>query len=208
MRLAVLFAFAFAFALALARPPVADAEAIPRGPTPLEKLTTKKFRHHEVMRIDRDFGMAKWELALDSWTPHDVDAHVEDVRLWWVNTAEGDRRKPFSAHLQRHIEFGYRRDDTGTLAVRMAGDSKEYLFTVEIDANGVPAVFADIELADGSDVTHCRGKRGRLTARRVLGIPVGISALHVTCIDDAMQRHEGTLPHREVADGGKAYKPE
>jgi hypothetical protein len=199
--------FAVLLALALVRPPVAEARAIPRGPTPLEKLTTKAFRHHEVMRIDRDFGMAKWEIALDGWTPHDVDAHIEDVRLWWVNTEEAERRKPFSAHLQRYIEFGYRRADAGKLAVRMAGDDKEYLFTVELDANGVPVVFADIELADGSDVTRCRCERGRLIARRILGIPVGIAALQVTCTDASAQRHEGTLPHRVVASG-KDYEAE
>jgi hypothetical protein len=199
--------FAVVLAFALLRPAAVDAHAIPRGPTPLEKLSTKKFQHHEVMRIDRDFGMAKWEIALDGWTPHDVDAHVEDVRLWWVNTEEGDRRKPFSAHLQRYIDFGYRREDSGKPAVRMAGDDKEYLFTVEIDANGVPVVFADIQLADGSDVTRCRCERGRLIARRVLGIPIGIATLQVTCIDTSAQRHEGTLPHRAVATG-KQYEPE
>jgi hypothetical protein len=198
---------AVVLAFALMRPPAADPGAIPRGPTPLEKLSTKKFQHHEVMRIDRDFGMAKWEIALDGWTPHDVDAHVEDVRLWWVNTDEGDRRKPFSAHLQRYIEFDYRREDAGRLAVRMAGDHKEYLFTVEIDANGVPAVFADIELADGTAVTRCRCERGRLIARRVLGLPIGIAELQVACTDTTAQRHEGTLPHRVVATG-KAYEPE
>lgn len=198
--------FAFLLALALARPPVADVHAIPRGSTPLAKLSTKKFQHHEVMRIDRDFGMEKWQIALDGWTPHGVDAQLEDVRLWWVNTEEADRRKPFSAHLQRYIEFGYQRHDAGKLAVRMAGDHKEYLFDVELDANGVPAVFADIELADGSDVAHCRCERGRLIARRILGIPVGIAALQVTCVADGT-RHEGTLPHRTLASG-KAYDPE
>ncbi len=193
--------------LALVRPPAADTGAIPRGPTPLEKLSTKKFQHHEVMRIDRDFGMAKWEIALDGWMPHDVAAHVEDVRLWWVNIEDGDRRKPFSAHLQRYLEFGYRREDAGRLAVRLAGDDKEYVFSVEIDANGRLAVFADIELADGSRVTRCRCERGRLIARRVLGIPVGIGAVQVTCTDAAAQRHEGTLPPRVVATG-KAYTPE
>jgi hypothetical protein len=199
--------FALLLALAFVRPPVAEAHGIPRGPAPLEKLTTKKFLHHEVMRIDRDFGMEKWQIALDGWTPHDVDAHLEDVRLWWVNTEEADRRKPFSAHLQRYIEFGYQRHDAGKLAVRMAGDHKEYLFDVELDVKGVPVVFADVELADGSAVAHCRCERGRLIARRILGIPVGIAALQVTCTEGGT-RHEGTLPHRTIQSGGKAYEPE
>jgi hypothetical protein len=194
-------------ALALLRPPVVDVDAIPRGPTPVEKLSTKKFRHHEVLRIRRDFGMDHWEIALDGWMSAELDGHLADVRLWWVNTDEADRRKPFSAYLRRYIELDARRSGTGTLAVRLAGDRKEYLFTVEVDGRGAPAVFADVQLADGSTVAHCRCTRGRLVARRVLGIPVGIAALNVECTDAASRSREGSVPYREVAHG-REYEPE
>jgi hypothetical protein len=194
-------------ALAIARPPAADAHGIPRGPTPVTKLTTKALQHHEVLRINRDFGMAQWEIVLDGWLPRDVDGHVEHVRLWWVNNQDRARRKPVCAHLRRYIDFGYERADAGRLAVRMAGDRKEYLFSVEIDPSGVPAVFADVELADGSTVPRCRCDEGRLIARRVLGIPIGIAALTVTCTDPTGTRRDGKVPYR-VLSTGKDYSPQ
>lgn len=180
---------------------------IPQGPTALAKLSTPRFRHHEVMRIDRDFGMEQWEIALDGWLPHDSSARIEELRLWWVNTDDGDRRKPFSAHLRRYIEFGWARGGNGALAVRMAGDRKEYAFEVELDAAGTPAVFANVTLADGTIVRRCRCQSGRLIARRVLGIPIGISALNVRCTDAGAQPREGTVPYREL-ERGRAYEPE
>ncbi len=193
----------FAFALGLVRPAVSD-DGIPHGPTPVAELSTKTLRHHEVLRIRRDFGMDHWEIALDGWTPHAVDGRIADLRLWWVNTQEADRRKPFSAYLRRYLDFEHRRAGEGTLAVRMAGDRKEYRFTVEIDAHGTPAVFADVELADGSTVPHCRCKSGRLLARRVLGIPVGIASLQVECTDDTAKARAGAVPYREL-EHGEAY---
>jgi len=197
---------AFALALALVRP-AAAVDAIPHAPTPVEKLSTKKLRHHEVLRIRRDFGMDHWEIALDGWLARADGGHIADVRLWWVNTTDADRRKPFSAYLRRYIAFEHRRADSGALAIRMAGDRKEYLFTVELDKGGSPAVFADVQLADGSTVRHCRCDRGKLVARRVLGIPVGIAALRVSCTDGGARRHEGTVPYREL-EHGDAYTPE
>lgn len=191
--------------LLLVRPPVADG--IPRGPSSVEALSTKALRHHEVLRIDRDFGMEHWEIALDGWLPSDRAAHIEDVRLWWVNTDDADHRKPFSARLQRYLEFGYRRDGAGVLAVRMAGDGKEYLFNVELDASGAPAVFSTVVLADGTIVERCRCERGRLIARRILGVPVGIEKLSVRCIDGASQPQEGIVPYRELTSS-RPYEPE
>lgn len=191
--------------LSLLRPSTADG--IPRGPAPVEALSTDALRHHEVLRIDRDFGMAHWEIALDGWLSSDRAGRIEDVRLWWVNTDDADRRKPFSASLRRYLEFGYRRDREGALAVRMAGDGKEYLFEVAIEASGAPAVFAEVLLADGTTIERCRCERGRLIARRILGVPVGIEKLSVRCIDGASRPREGVVPHRDVASG-RTYQPE
>jgi hypothetical protein len=197
----------FVLALALVRPAVATVDAIPHAPTSAEKLSTKKFRHHEVLRIRRDFGMDHWEIALDGWLAQPVDGDIADVRLWWVNTDDADRRKPFSAYLRRHIAFEHRRADKGSLAIRMAGDRKEYLFRVELDDRGAPAVFADVQLADGSTIAHCRCDRGQLVARRVLGIPVGIAALQVHCTDDEAKPHDGAVAYRELEHGAE-YTPE
>jgi hypothetical protein len=192
--------------LALVRP-TGGVDAIPQGPTPVEKLSTKKLRHDEVLRIRRDFGKANWEIVLDGWSSRVADGHLERVRLWWANTEDGERRKPFSAYLRRYLELDVQRVDESTLLVRMSGDGKEYLFSVEVDEHATPAVFVDVQLADGSTVAHCRCDSALLVARRVIGIPVGIAALTVHCTDaDAIQR-EGTVPYRERADT-KPYEPE
>jgi len=182
-------------------------DRIPSGPTPAAKLTTATLRHLEVMRIDRDFGMAKWELALDGWVPHEDGASIVDLRLWWVNVEDGDRRKPMSAHLQRYIDFGFERAVGGVLAVHLAGDGKRYEFAVELDAAGVPVVLASVTLADGAIVPRCRCARGRLVARRILGMPIGIASLQVRCSDATGKMHEGTVPFR-ATEGGKQYEPE
>lgn len=192
--------------LALVRPS-GGVDAIPQGPTPVEKLSTKELRHDEVLRIRRDFGMAHWEIALDGWSSHAARGHLEHVRLWWVNTEDGERRKPFSAYLRRYLELDVRRAGESTLLVRMAGDGKEYRFSVESDGHATPAVFADVQLADGSTVVHCRCDHALLVARRVIGVPVGIAALTVRCTDaDAITR-EGTVPYHEIEDG-RPYEPE
>ncbi len=197
----------FALALWIVRPDAVVTDGIPQGASVVERLSTKKLRHHEVLRIRRDFGMEHWEIVLDGWLSRGAAGHIADVRLWWANTDDADRRKPFSAYLRRYIAFEHRRADTGALVVRMAGDHKEYAFTVELDDVGAPKVYADVELADGSTVAHCRCAHGRLVARRVLGIPVGIAALEVRCTDARGQAHDGVVPHRALA-GGATYVPE
>jgi hypothetical protein len=94
-----------------------------------------------------------------------------------------------------------------TLLVRMAGDGKEYRFSAEVDEHATPAVFADVQLADGSTVAHCRCDDALLVARRVIGIPVGIAALTVHCTDAEATPREGTVPYRELEDG-RTYEPE
>jgi hypothetical protein len=192
--------------LALVRP-TDGVDAIPQGPTPVEKLSTKKLRHDEVLRIRRDFGTAHWEIALDGWSSRTAPGHLEHVRLWWVNTEDGERRKPFSAYLRRHLEIDVQRTGESTLLVRMAGDRKEYRFSVEIDEHAMPAVFADVQLADGSTVARCRCDRALLVARRVLGVPVGIAALTVHCTDADATPREGTVSYREL-ENGRPYEPE
>ena len=196
----------FAAVLAFVRP-TGGADAIPQGPTAVEKLSTKKLRHDEVLRIRRDFGMEHWEIVLDGWSSKAAPAHLEHVRLWWVDTDDGERRKPFSAYLRRHLELEVQRAGESTLLVRMAGDRKEYRFSVEVDEHSRPAVFADVQLADGSTVAHCRCDRALLVARRVLGVPVGIEALTVHCTDAQATPREGTMPYRALEDA-QPYAPE
>lgn len=171
---------------------------VPSVPTAAAELSTKTLRHHPLLRIDRDFGKAQWEIALDGWLPREGTDRVQDVRLWWVNTAEADRRKPFSRHLSRVLQFSYVRDADGSLRVTLAGDGKEYVFTVALDVEGTASVFADVQLADTTIVSRCRCDSGRLLARRVIGIPIGIEALSVRCSDAAGTMHDAVVPYRTV----------
>ncbi|MEM6994813.1 MAG: hypothetical protein AAF721_30140 [Myxococcota bacterium] len=177
---------------------------IPSGPTAEAKLATDSMAHRELLRIDRDFGMAHWEIALDGWLPRDAAPKIEDIRLWWVNTDKANRRKPFSRHLSRVLEFSYAREGDASLRVRLAGDGKEYRFEVALDVTGVPAVFADVELADARVVARCRCESGRLLARRVIGIPIGIGSLSVRCRDAEGTVHDAVVPYR-VIEAGEAY---
>lgn len=170
-------------------------------------LSTKRLRHHEVLRIDRDFGMAKWELALDGWVPRAEPRSVDSLQLWWVNVEDGDRRKPLAPYLRRYLEFAFEPSTAGGLAVRLAGDRKEYAFTVGLDAGGAPVVHATIERDDGTRIERCRCDRARLLARRVLGLPVGIANLRVHCTDDGGGDHDGNVVYREL-DKGPLYQPE
>ncbi len=180
---------------------------IPERPTAAADLSTEALRHHEILRIDRDFGMAKWELALDSWLPAEGDRTIADIRLWWVNVEDADRRKPLSAHLRRYIALDSRRRGAAKLDVRMAGDDKEYTFTVELDGAERPVVRVTVELEDGRRVERCRCERARLIARRVVGMPVGIEGLRVQCTDDAGVKHDGAVVYR-ATDDGAAYEPD
>lgn len=179
--------------------------ALPRGPTPAAELSTDDHLHHEVLRIDRDFGMPQWEIALDGWTPRKGSGRIDDVRLWWVNTDKADKRKPFSRYLRKFIEFGYARNDEGALEVRLAGDRKAYAFVVSLDG-GDPVVHAEVDRSDGVRVSHCRCQSARLIARRVIGIPVGIGALRVECVDGEGKAHTGNVPY-EALDKGPVYAP-
>ena len=178
---------------------------IPSGPSAVADLSTAHHAHHEVLRIDRDFGMPQWEIALDGWVSRGDATHLEDVRLWWVNTDKDDKRKPFSRYLRKFIDFGYERAADDALKVRLAGDRKAYAFTVSL-TDGDPVVHADIERTDGTKIQRCRCRSARLIARRVLGIPVGIGALRVQCVDDAGTSHTGDVPY-ESLDGGPVYEP-
>ena len=179
---------------------------IPSGPTAASELSAPGFAHQEVLRIDRDFGKPYWELALDGWVTDAPPRRVEGMRLWWVNTKEADRRKPFSRTLRRHVTFEFTRRSEGRVDVRLAGDGKAYRFAVERDSKGTLAAFADVELADGSQVRHCRVARGRLTARRFLGVPIGVATLGVRCTDAKGKQHDAVVPYRRI-ERGPTYRP-
>jgi hypothetical protein len=151
----------------------------------------------EVIRIKRDFGKPNFDLVIDAWA--DVEAaRLREVRLWWTNTDEVGHRKPLGRMIERMVKLQYRRISDTELTVAVAGDGKRFTFTVELDKDGKVATFVPIETKDGRQIRHCRTTSARLLARRVLGMPVGIDYIAVTCRDSKGTLHEGKLRHREV----------
>lgn len=150
----------------------------------------------EVVRIKRDFGKPHFDLTIDAWTD-DAAGRLESARMWWVNTAEADRRKPLGRVIERLVHLRYRRVSSAALTVVVAGDGKEFTFTVERAGDGTVHAFVAVDTEDGRHVPRCRTERARVLARRVLGVPVGIARIAVTCRDgaDAVQ---GQIRHRAL----------
>jgi hypothetical protein len=182
-------------------PAPTTAMRLPMQATPAAKLSTMDLQHHELLRMNRDFGKEQYEIALDAWTSRTEAGRIDDVRFWWVKTDAADRRTPFSKKLRKYISFGSARGDDGDLKVWFAGDRKEFRFNVEVDSRNRPQVFVDLRLKDGTIVHHCRGTRGRLIARRFLGIPIGVKAMRLRCVDDQGNRHRGDVVYKKLSRG-------
>lgn len=151
----------------------------------------------EVVRVKRDFGKPHFELAIDAWL--DADAtRLDEARLWWVNTAEQDRRKPLGALVERMVKLRYRRTSSRALTVTVTGDGKEFAFVVELSKSGELHAFVAVDTDDGRHIARCRTTSARLIAHRVLGLPVGLARVAVTCNDSDGNLHKGTVRHREV----------
>jgi len=184
------------FVLALVAEPAAAPVAAPIADSP-DAPDLPEVAPAEVVRIKRDFGKPNFDLVIDAWA--DVAAgRLREVRLWWTNTDEVDHRKPLGRMIERMVKLQYRRITDTSLTVAVAGDGKRFTFTVELDKAGKVAVFVPIETADGRTIRRCRTDSARLLARRVLGMPVGISHIAVTCRDGKGALQAGKLRYREV----------
>ena len=173
-------------------PALAEALAVEPGPPPVE-----------VVRIKRDFGKPYFDLAIDAWTD-DKAGRLDAVRLEWVNTGESDRRKPLGRFIERLVHLQYRRVSSTALTVVVAGDGKEFTFTVERASDGQVQAFVQVDTDDGRFVRRCRADSARLLARRVLGLPVGINRIAVACRDGAALV-QGQIRHREVGSRSRIW---
>lgn len=150
----------------------------------------------EVVRIKRDFGKPHVDLAIDAWT--DANAtRLAGARLWWVITSEEDRRKPLGALVERMVKLKYRRDSSTSLTVTVTGDRKEFAFSVELGRDGKSHAYVAIDTEDGQFVPRCRADSVRLIAHRVLGLPVGLARIAVTCSEGGVV-HKGQVRHRDA----------
>lgn len=151
----------------------------------------------EVVRVKRDFGKPHFDLAIDAWTSPDA-TRLDEARLWWVNTAEADRRKPLGPMVERMVKLRYHRGSSRSLTVTVTGDNKEFAFVLELAESGELHAFVAVDTDDGRHVARCRTTSARLIAHRVLGLPVGLARVSVTCKDEGGTVHKGTVRHREV----------
>ena len=172
------------------------ADSIPHGQTPVSGLSTSSHEHHEVLRIGRDFGKDHLIIVLDGWVRRAAPSDLTEVRLWWINARHDDRRGPFSNRTMSHFTIEYQRIDARTWAIMLHSDDKHFKFRVVFEAGSVRA-YTTVVSASGLRIPRCRTLAGELRAKRFLGIPTGIEALIVTCIDPAGRRHTAPV----VTDG-------
>lgn len=151
----------------------------------------------EVVRVKRDFGKPHFDLVIDAWTDREGE-RLDEVRLWWANTSEHDRRKPLGRLIERMVKLKYRRLSATKLTVTVTGDGKEFKFTVELGGDGRAHAYVAVDTEDGRHIARCRTHSARLLARRLLGLPVGVSRLTVECRDGHGVVHHGQIHHRDV----------
>ncbi|HWB73865.1 MAG TPA: hypothetical protein VG755_02895 [Nannocystaceae bacterium] len=159
------------------------ATRLPLAETAVRDLAPEGLLHQEALRIDRDFGKPEFDLVVDTWTIESADDVLADVRLWWVKTTAQDRRSPLSERAQKYVDIDTKQTADDAWRMKLRGDKKEFTFDVELDDKGRARVFTDVITKDGGRVAHCRTTGGKLLARRLLGIPIGIEKLEVHCVD-------------------------
>lgn len=174
----------------LAAEPATASEVTQAEPAPVLVST-------EVVRVTRDFGKPHFDLVIDGWTDSDA-VRLHEARLWWSNTSEAGRRKPLGRMIERMVQLKYRRISSTALTVKVAGDDKEFTFTVELGKDAQIHAYVAVDTDDGKFIPRCRTTGARLLARRVLGMPVGISRISVTCLDAQGAEHQGQLRHRDL----------
>jgi hypothetical protein len=143
----------------------------------------------EVLRIDQDLHPDDdYEVVLDAWLDGD---EIVDVRLQWIDTGDADRRSPFGRGVRRHLDVDYVRHGPRRWTVRLGASTSAWELSIERDAGGLSAS-ARVR-SNGASVDRCRVDAARIDSRRVLGIPVGVARIVVSCTDDAGAVHEGEL---------------
>jgi hypothetical protein len=166
-----------------------DRELPPRI-TPIADLDAlEQFRHTEVLQVERDFGQPNVNVALDAWTPVHDAGRIDGVRVWWSDEVD---RYPFNARVRKQLAIDYRRVRADRWRIRVGGARKHFVFEVALH-EGRPAVFADVTVAGGGVVRRCRADSAQLYALRVLGIPVGLREMVVTCTAPDGTVHRGTV---------------
>ncbi len=171
---------------------------VPWVKTDVADLNPDGLLHQEVLRIDSDFGKNHHDIVVDSWMlAEDPDA-LSEVRMWWLHNKENNERSPFGKGVRRFVDLDYERQGPRTFSVVLRGDRRAFSFNVVLQHDGRAVAMADITTADGTVITNCEADSAKLLLRRVVGIPMGLKGLAVTCHDAEGNRHRGTLPERKT----------
>jgi hypothetical protein len=181
----------------------AAAAEPPTGRTDADRLEAAGLDHHEVLRIQRDFGQRSFLVVIDAWSPEASHDQLKEIRMWWLNERKEDERSPFGRGVRKHVDIVYTQTAPDAWVVELRGDDKRMAFSVELDGKGKPSAFGTIITPAGQRVEHCRAVTSTLVARRFLGIPIGLDHLAVTCVDEDGDLHRGALQHG-VAPGDSA----
>lgn len=176
-------------------PVTAYASPIPLRATPRAQLETDQHKHHQVLRVKRDFGDSFRDIVVDAWVPKNGASELTEVRLWWVESNQGDIRKPFGKKTKKRVKVSYQQHDAQHWTVTFGAGSKKFDFDVEIDDGGTPQVYANIK-AGRAKVDRCRVDAARLYAKKLADVTVGLDRLEVDCVDAQGNKHTGDLRKR------------
>lgn len=169
------------------------APRVPWVETDVAHLEPEGLLHQEVLRIDPDFGKDHHDIVVDSWTLADEPDALSEVRMWWLHSKDHDERSPFGKGVRRFVDLDYVRKDARRFGVVLRGDRKEWSFDVVLGDDGKAVALADITTADGIAVRQCEASSAKLLVRHLMGLPVGIKGLEITCRDADGNEHRGTL---------------
>jgi hypothetical protein len=150
----------------------------------------------QVVRIKRDFGKPHFDLAIDAWLAG--PSRIDKVQLLWVNTSEEDRRKPLGKFIERMVALKYKRISSPLDQGRRRGRRQGVHVHRGARARRRAHTYVAVDTDGGQFIARCRADSAKLLARRVIGIPVGISRVVVSCRDADGNVHAGQIRHKEL----------
>jgi hypothetical protein len=168
------------------------ASPIPMRVTPEDQLGTGSHQHHEVLRVERDFGKPWRDIVIDAWVPRAGDKELTEVRLWWIEGDKNDIRRPFGKKTKKRVTVSYDKASATDWDVTFGAGSRKFTFQVVLDDAGKPIVYGNIR-AGRKKIDHCRVEKASLYAKKLLDVTVGLDRLEVSCFDDQGRRHKGDL---------------
>lgn len=171
---------------------------VPWVETDVANLAPDGLLHQEVLRIDPDFGNNHHDIVVDSWMLADEPDSLFEVRMWWLHSKDNDERSPFGKGVRRFVDLDYERKSADRFGVVLRGERRAWSFDVVLGDEGEAIAIADVTTSDGTVVKNCQADSAKLLVRRVMGLPVGIKGLSVTCHDARGTKHRGTLPEHKV----------